>query len=85
MTFGDYPLVSPEEARDGHFAAKKLFSTGINPMAERKAPELTPQDGCTFLGGLIEFSLELILRFRTAGIVVALSRMIRIISDDPFK
>ena len=37
MTFGEYPVVGPKEARELHFAAKKLLTTGINPMAERKA------------------------------------------------
>jgi len=37
MTFGEYPLVGPKDARELHFAAKKLLATGINPMAERKA------------------------------------------------
>jgi integrase len=37
MTFGEYPVVGPKEARELHFAAKKLLATGINPMAERKA------------------------------------------------
>ena len=43
MTFGDYPHVSPKEARELHFAAKKLLGTGINPMAERKAEAETRQ------------------------------------------
>ena len=37
MTFGEYPVVGPKEARELHFAAKKLLATGVNPMAERKA------------------------------------------------
>jgi len=37
MTFGEYPVIGPKEARELHFAAKKLLATGINPMAERKA------------------------------------------------
>jgi hypothetical protein len=37
MTFGEYPLVGPKDARELHFAAKKLFASGVNPMAERKA------------------------------------------------
>ena len=37
MTFGDYPHVGPKDARDLHFAAKKLLATGTNPMSERKA------------------------------------------------
>jgi integrase len=37
MTFGEYPIVGPKNARDLHFAAKKLLATGVNPMVERKA------------------------------------------------
>ncbi len=37
MTFGEYPVVGPKEARELHFASKKLLATGVNPMAERKA------------------------------------------------
>ena len=37
MTFGEYPLVPPHQARELHFAAKQLLRTGVNPMAERKA------------------------------------------------
>jgi len=37
MTFGEFPVVGPENARDLHFSAKKLLATGINPMAERRA------------------------------------------------
>jgi integrase len=37
MTFGEYPIVCPKDARELHFAAKKLLATGVNPMAERKA------------------------------------------------
>jgi hypothetical protein len=37
MSFGEYPHVGPKDARELHFAAKKLLAGGINPMAERKA------------------------------------------------
>lgn len=37
MTFGEYPLVGPKDARELHHVAKKLLATGVNPMAERKA------------------------------------------------
>jgi hypothetical protein len=37
MTFGEYPVVGPKDARELHFAAKKLLASGVNPMAERKA------------------------------------------------
>src|SRR6185437_1865733 len=37
MTFGDYPHVGPKDARNLHFAAKKLLASGTNPMSERKA------------------------------------------------
>jgi Arm DNA-binding domain len=37
MSFGEYPLVTLKDARELHFAAKKVLAAGINPMAERKA------------------------------------------------
>jgi hypothetical protein len=37
MSFGQHPLVTFRDARERHFAAKKLLATGINPMAERRA------------------------------------------------
>ena len=37
ITFGEYPVVGPKDARELHYAAKKLLATGINPMAKRKA------------------------------------------------
>jgi integrase len=37
MHFGEYPLLTLKDARDLHFAAKKLLASGVNPMAERKA------------------------------------------------
>jgi integrase len=37
MTFGEYPLIGPKDARELHYAAKRLLASGVNPMAERKA------------------------------------------------
>ena len=37
MALGEYPLVSLAQAREGHFAARKMLASGIDPMAERKA------------------------------------------------
>ncbi len=37
MAFGEYPLVSLKDARELHFAARKILAAGIDPMAERKA------------------------------------------------
>ena len=37
MALGEYPLVSLAQARERHFAARKLLAAGIDPMAERKA------------------------------------------------
>ena len=44
MTFGEYPLVPPHQARELHFAAKQLLRTGVNPMAERKAEAEAKQE-----------------------------------------
>jgi hypothetical protein len=35
MTFGDYPLVGLKEARELHFAAKKLLATGVSRAEEK--------------------------------------------------
>lgn len=37
MALGEYPVVSLAEARERHFAARKILAGGIDPMAERKA------------------------------------------------
>lgn len=37
MALGEYPLVSLVQARELHFAARKTFAAGTDPMAERKA------------------------------------------------
>jgi integrase len=37
MALGEYPLVNLGQARELHFAARKILATGIDPMAERKA------------------------------------------------
>ena len=37
MALGEYPMVSLAEARERHFAARKILAAGIDPMAERKA------------------------------------------------
>jgi hypothetical protein len=37
MSFGEHPVVGLKDAREFHFAAKKLLAAGINPMGERKA------------------------------------------------
>src|SRR5580698_2769670 len=37
MAFGEYPEVGLKEARELHSEARKQWSAGIDPMAERKA------------------------------------------------
>jgi len=37
MAFGEYPLVTIKEARERHFAARKMLGGGTDPMADRKA------------------------------------------------
>jgi len=37
MSFGKYPDVSLAQARERHSEARKLFATGVDPMAQRKA------------------------------------------------
>ena len=43
MTFGDVPHVGPKDARELHFAAKKLLAAGVNPIADRKAEAAAKQ------------------------------------------
>jgi integrase len=43
MHFGEYPRVILKDARELHFAARKLLGTGINPVADRKAEVETKQ------------------------------------------
>src|ERR1700734_2200023 len=62
MSFGEYPLVSPKDARDLHFAAKKLLTTGINPMAERKAEGESKQREAKALQREADSSFENIAR-----------------------
>jgi hypothetical protein len=44
MTFGEYPLIGPKDARELHYAAKKILASGVNPMAERKAEAEAKQE-----------------------------------------
>jgi hypothetical protein len=37
MALGEYPLVTLKDARERHFAARKMLAAGIDPMAERNA------------------------------------------------
>jgi hypothetical protein len=37
MSFGQYPDVSLDDARERHAAARKLLASGVDPMAQRKA------------------------------------------------
>ena len=37
MALGEYPVVTLAQAREHHFAARKILAAGIDPMAERKA------------------------------------------------
>jgi integrase len=62
MTFGDYPLVGLKEARELHFAAKKLLATGINPMAERKAEAEAKQEKAKSVQREAESSFEKVAR-----------------------
>jgi hypothetical protein len=62
MTFGEYPLVPPHQARELHFAAKKLLRTGVNPMAERKAEAEAKQQEAKALQREADSSFEKISR-----------------------
>jgi integrase len=62
MTFGEYPIVAPKDARELHFNAKKLLATGINPMAERKSEAEAKQQEAKALQREIDSSFEKIAR-----------------------
>ena len=62
MSFGEYPLVSPKEARDRQFAAKKLLADGINPMSERKAEAEAKQEEARAIQREADRSFEKIAR-----------------------
>jgi integrase len=62
MHFGEYPLVTLKDCRELHFAAKKLLSTGINPMAERKAEAEAKQQEVKALARETDSSFEKVAR-----------------------
>jgi hypothetical protein len=62
MHFGEYPLVTLKDARELHFAAKKLLGSGINPMAERKAEAEAKQKEAKALQREADSSFEKIAR-----------------------
>jgi integrase len=62
MHFGEYPLVTLKDCRELHFAAKKLLSTGINPMAERKAEVEAKQQEVKALARETDSSFEKVAR-----------------------
>jgi integrase len=62
MHFGEYPLVTLKDCRELHFAAKKLLSTDINPMAERKAEAEAKQQEVKALARETDGSFEKVAR-----------------------
>ncbi len=62
MTFGEYPIVGPKDARELHFAAKKLQATGISPMAQRKAEVEAKQQEVKAVQREAESSFEKVAR-----------------------
>ncbi len=62
MSFGEYPHVGPKDARELHFAAKKLLAAGINPMGERKAEAEAKREGAKALQREADSSFEKIAR-----------------------
>ena len=44
MAFGEFPIVSLKDVRERHFEAKRTLSSGIDPMAERKAEATAKQE-----------------------------------------
>ena len=62
MTFGDYPHVGPTDARNLHFAAKKLLAAGTNPMSKRKAEAEAKQHEAKALQREADSSFEKVAR-----------------------
>jgi hypothetical protein len=62
MSFGEYPHVGRKDARELHFAAKKLLAAGINPMGERKAEAEAKREGAKALQREADSSFESIAR-----------------------
>jgi hypothetical protein len=62
MTFGEYPLIGPKDARELHYAAKKLLASGVNPMAERKAEAEAKQQEVKALEREADNSFEKVAR-----------------------
>jgi len=59
---GEYPLVTLAEAREGRLAARKLCSTGADPMAERKAKGEAKQQAAEAQQRQVENSFENVAR-----------------------
>jgi Arm DNA-binding domain len=62
MTFGEYPLVGPKDARELHSAAKKLLASGVSPMAERKVEAEAKQQEARALEREADSSFEKVAR-----------------------
>jgi hypothetical protein len=62
MTFGEYPIVAPKDARELHFNAKKPLAAGINPMAERNSEAEAKQQEAKALQREADSSFEKIAR-----------------------
>ena len=44
MALGEFPIVTLKDVRDRHFEAKRTLSSGVDPMAERKAEAAAKQE-----------------------------------------
>jgi hypothetical protein len=85
MALGEYPLVNLGQARELHFAARKILATGIDPMAERKAEADAKQRETEALQREAENSFENVARKWWDGGLLASPRVMRIPSGGVWK
>jgi hypothetical protein len=62
MALGEYPLLNLGEAREIHFAARKLRASGIDPMEQRKAKAEAQQKAAAASQREVEDSFESVAR-----------------------
>jgi integrase len=58
MALGEYPVVTLAEARDLHFAGRKLLASGVNPVEKRKAVVEATQEAAAAAAREVENTFE---------------------------
>jgi hypothetical protein len=85
MALGEYPLVNLAQARELHFAARKTLTTGIDPMAERKAEAYAKQRETEARQREAQNSFENVARKWWEWWSIGKSRVMRILSGGVWK